>query len=190
MYFYLTHVAFTHYVNGALDNGTGIAVVMGLAKYFSINKSKNVNLYFVNSSSEENYNNGLGELIEQLKLPKDNTYFINFDSVGSDYLIAAYSESDSIGLTKRFDVQEYTKLMKFVRGHSKYKDKVWTSHCPFASDMNEAVNKKHKVIVSFFGLSKAGSPPQYHQHSDVIENVNQESMKMVEALVRDYIETL
>lgn len=190
MLFYLIHVAFTPFVNGALDNASGVSIVMAMARYFSQNKPKNINLYFVNSSSEENYFNGLHLVLSKLDLPREDTYIVNFDTVASDYLVAGYSESDSIGFTKSYEKAAYSSFIRFVRSKQEYKNKVLESHCPFASDMTEARKLKYKIVTTLFSLSKNGPPEQYHQKSDTLKLINWETLDLVENLTRDYIEYL
>ncbi|MCD4784578.1 MAG: M28 family peptidase [Candidatus Eremiobacteraeota bacterium] len=70
---------------GAVDNGSGVAVLTCLLKHFSENPPDDVNLRFVATAAEEDGLIGAVKYIEKMEsvLDKGNTCFVNLDSVGA-----------------------------------------------------------------------------------------------------------
>lgn len=69
---------------GANDNGSGVAVMLELARRFKDNPLANTELRFLGDGSEETYMNGMAVYMEMHKkeLDKNNTYFLVPESCG------------------------------------------------------------------------------------------------------------
>ncbi|SHI94067.1 Peptidase family M28 [Dethiosulfatibacter aminovorans DSM 17477] len=90
------------YNPGALDNASGTATVMELARYFSsIDQEPDINLYFVLFNGEEENLYGSTYLARNSNFTSDNTTVINMDMVGSKEalpltLLSSYPHSEKL----------------------------------------------------------------------------------------------
>ena len=69
---------------GAIDNASGISIVMELLNFYSnpLNRLQNYNIWFVFTGAEESGTMGVRNFYEYIKnFDRNNTYIINFDSV-------------------------------------------------------------------------------------------------------------
>ena len=69
---------------GALDNASGVVVLTRLLEHFSSNPPENLNLRFVATGAEEDGLIGMVKYLDEMKekLSRDNTVFINLDTIG------------------------------------------------------------------------------------------------------------
>jgi acetylornithine deacetylase/succinyl-diaminopimelate desuccinylase-like protein len=71
---------------GAVDNATGVGVILELARVLKTEESLPIGLTFIATGAEEMGLIGATKFIQRYgdKFSKDNTWFVNFDSVGID----------------------------------------------------------------------------------------------------------
>jgi hypothetical protein len=80
-------------VPGANDNGTGVVALLALARALSDDPPQNVRMVFL-STSEEATCDGIAAWAEHNfpQLPRENTFFLGLDSVGSPHLAVLRGE--------------------------------------------------------------------------------------------------
>ena len=75
---------------GAIDNASGISIVMELLNYYSNpkNRLKNINLWFVFTGAEESGTMGVRNFYKNIKdFDRERTYTINFDSIAKKVIL-------------------------------------------------------------------------------------------------------
>ncbi len=75
---------------GAIDNASGISIVMELLNYYSNpnNRLKNINLWFVFTGAEESGTMGVRNFYKNIKdFDRERTFTINFDSIAKKVIL-------------------------------------------------------------------------------------------------------
>lgn len=160
------------YVPGALDNGVAAAMVVDLASYFKSNPLKNTDLIFLNTGCEEDAIKGIAHFVKNTKLEKENTYFLNLESIGASEPIICYAESDLwTGWPLNYDKDSYEFAKNIIKGDIRFKQ-INEGYIPAPSDMVVVVKNGYKVITMIASVSEEGFPEQYHQMFDIEENID------------------
>ncbi len=178
-------VAFSPYVPGAFDNGSGASVAMSLASYFSGKKLKNTDLYILNSGSEETIYKGVAEFAKKLNLDKKSTYFINLDGVGADKPYLIRGEAFLRGGVLYYDKELYAaarSLLK-LKKYSLFEESI----LPMATDARTLVEKKYRVVCTLCSTYNDGNVKQYHQMDDTIEKINFKTLVLCRDFAADLI---
>ena len=91
-------------VPGANDNGSAVVALLDLARRFTEDPPEGVRVILLSVGSEESFSEGMKAFGERHfpDLPKDSTFFINLESVGSPHLTVLRGE----GFLKMFDYPE------------------------------------------------------------------------------------
>lgn len=161
---------------GALDNATGVAMVLELAKYFrkKVRRPK-YNIAFVLFSGEEAGLKGSSFYVENPLLPLDKTMMVfNFDMVGTG--------NKGVGL---FGMKEYSKEDKLIHALNKKKSyiKDLKSTRKFRSSDQYAFNKKGVKAIHVY---THGDEKYYHTPKDKPETVKYYEFSNLFKLIRDY----
>ncbi|MFX1572196.1 MAG: M28 family peptidase [Promethearchaeota archaeon] len=75
---------------GAIDNASGISIVMELLNFYSSSKNrlKNINLWFVFTGAEESGTMGIRNFYKKIKhFDRNRTFIINFDSIARKVIL-------------------------------------------------------------------------------------------------------
>lgn len=91
-------------VPGANDNGSAVVALLDLARRFTEDPPEGVRVILLSVGSEESFSEGMKAFGERHfpDLPKDSTFFINLESIGSPHLTVLRGE----GFLKMFDYPE------------------------------------------------------------------------------------
>jgi len=182
---------FVKYVPGAYDNGVGTSMVLDLAEHFNkkTNKLKHTNLIFLNTGSEEGPTRGMEHFMKQYKFDKENTYFLNLESIGAEIVMVCHGESSlPTGYPIEFDKKAFNFVMNLIHSKEEYKGVVKEGFLPACSDMLEVHKQKGKVITQITSIAPNGMPSQYHQMFDTIDLIKWDKVKEARALAIDIIE--
>jgi len=81
-------------VPGANDNGAACVVLLALAKRFAEEPPEGVRVILLSTGSEESFSEGMKAWGERHfpQLPKDNTFFLCLEALGSDHLLVLRGE--------------------------------------------------------------------------------------------------
>lgn len=174
--------AFSPFVPGAFDNGSGVATVLSLAEHLKDHKLKNTRLIFMNEGSEEGGINGFDEFAEAVELNPDNTIIINLDSVGADKLYIADGECDSsFGIAVYYEKRLFRRARGITRKH-KYQI-IDSELLQLATDAMPLCKMGYHVATTLTAVNENGYYDDYHQMTDTIDKVNPKTME----LCRDYL---
>ncbi|MHA1377592.1 MAG: M28 family metallopeptidase [Candidatus Helarchaeota archaeon] len=157
---------------GALDNAASVATVLELARIFKEKSLKNYDLIFLIPGSEELNLGGAIAFIDRHKTEFDrkNTYFINFDGVGSKKAIRLIT---SYGVPKKNASKKLNTL--FLNTAEKLKIKINNIWLPFGawSDYMIAVNRGFEAC----WLGSDGIIQYVHTPKDSFEKVSKKGIK-------------
>lgn len=165
-----------HRYPGALDNATGVAMVLELAKYFRKNiKRPKYNLVFILFSGEEVGLKGSSFYVNNPLFPLDKTMMMfNFDMVGSGNKGVSF-----------FGLSEYpneSNLLRSINNRKSYIKNLKISKIIASSDQY-SFNKKGVKAVHVY---THGEEMYYHSPKDRPETVKYHSFVELFKLVRDY----
>lgn len=90
---FMAHIGAGEVVPGANDNGTGCIAQLALARALSERPPENTRILFL-STSEEALCEGMGLFMERhaAELPRDRTFFLCLDTIGSPHLLVLRGE--------------------------------------------------------------------------------------------------
>lgn len=164
------------YNPGALDNASGTASVMEVARILAHSKTKpKKSILFIAFNGEEEGIYGSDYYVRNPIYPLDNTTVINLDMVGSKGVIplevASANDKDSV---LQNDLSKYCDIL----GIDYYKSvSQGSDHAPFGNRGVDAV-----LLIHYDKLSG------YHSPSDTIESVDADRIKEVIKLVLYYLD--
>ena len=171
---------------GANDNGSGVLVLMELARRFSEKNPGNLLLTLLSTGAEEVGLTGIKNYIKQHpELNKENTLFINFECLGGGILHWATGEyyfrkinypQKGIEVIQKMEQDEIIPELPKV---------------PLISptDASPLANKGFNVV-TLIGLNQGVVPSNYHRIDDTFDKLDQslliKSADIVEELIRNY----
>ncbi|HEX8083562.1 MAG TPA: M28 family peptidase [Solirubrobacteraceae bacterium] len=172
-------------VPGANDNLSAVAAMLEVARALSEEPVEGARVLLVATGSEESFEEGMAGFVRTHahELPKDDTWFVVLDTVGSPHLILL--EGEGMLLTRPYDEELKDAIaaaadeigVPIIREH-------WLS---FGSDSLVALRKGYKTatIASFDDFKL---PTNYHQMTDVADNLEWDTVEaaanVTEAAVR------
>ncbi len=164
------------YYPGANDNGSGVAVLLALARYYAENPPP-VTLIFCFFTGEEQGLYGSRKYVRRPVRPlKQNMMMLNLDMIGSGHdgwgAVAAKDYPNEAAIFQTIaEKQEFGKIK--LRDNAKNSD-----HFPFTLARNKAI----------FFYSSGGKQP-YHHPDDILGTMDLDVLEKIMVMVKGYIET-
>ena len=182
----MVDMIFSKKSQGANDNGSGVLVLMELARRFSDIKSNDFSVTLLSTGAEEVGLSGIRRYIKQnQEIDKENTLFINLEclgggelhwSTGEHYFRKVDYPSKGIDIIKKMEQDNVISELPKIPLISP------TDASPLA---NNGFN-----VVTLIGLNQGVVPSNYHRINDTFENLDQtlliKSVDIIEAIVRNY----
>jgi hypothetical protein len=160
---------FGQYVQGAADNASGVAAMLGVAEKLVKQPPKNLEVWFLATGCEEVNLTGMAAFMRahQYELSQPTTYFINFDNMGKGSLRYITGE----GMLRVY--QSAPKLVCIAEdlAERSYPDVRPYVYRRATLDALVASSRDYKTI-SLMGLDAGDSMPHWHWPTDIIENVD------------------
>ena len=152
-------------IPGAHDNLSGVAVVLELAHYFSAQRLKNIELWFISFSCEENMR-GSKRFVKKHYKELINSKTINFDMVGKGEICIISKEpyftaKHSFELAKEFQNSNTHLPIKVVH---------------FGGSDAANFSKKGLEAISIMGLTREGYPDTWHVMEDKPEIIEPDKL--------------
>ena len=165
------------YYPGANDNASGIAMLLDLARYYSLPENQpDYSIAFLAFSGEELGLLGSFYYVEHPAFPLENIkMMLNLDMVGTGETGFAFV------CGKAFE-DEYKKF-ETLNNENNYAPKMRQGEASANSDHYPFYAKGCKTFF-IFGMGKSG---RYHHPSDTLENLSLGGYKNLFRLIRDYI---
>ena len=176
-------------VPGANDNLTGVAVLVGLEERLRERPPKGLRVILLSAGAEETLQEGIRGYAERHfpDLPRETTYFLNVDSVGSPELTLLEGEGP-------FRMREYTESFKDVVARAAERAGV-----PLRRGMRARTSTDGVVplragypTATLVSINEFKSIDNYHWPTDVPDNVNlrtvEQALTLAEAVVGELSE--
>jgi hypothetical protein len=172
-------------VPAANDNGTAVVGLVELARRFRSDPPADTRLILLSTGSEESLSEGMRAFGQRHfpDLPRDRTFFINMDTIGSPYHCVIRGEgflkmfeypAEALALADRTAREEGLALFPNLRIRN-------------GTDGLEALAAGYPVV-SICSCTEHKQPANYHWPNDLTENVDfvtvVEALDLAEAMVR------
>ncbi len=172
---------------GALDNASGLAVLMELARYFAVNPPEKVNLRFIATGAEED---GLVGMVKNLesgdnKYIKGKTAFVNLDCVGGTGVIKII---DSYGIPPVFTSRKLSGRLKTIARELDIRAKSVYSPAGAGYDSIPAAYRGFESV-TLACCRLFGELSRIHSDEDVVDIINASSMEKTFSLCKHLVET-
>ena len=161
---------FGQYVQGAADNASGVAAMLGVAEKLAENPPETMEAWFLATGCEEVNLVGMSSFLQthEYELGLGKTYFINFDNLGSGSLRYITGE----GMLKVYPSSpELICIAEKLATESQFADVRPHVYRLASLDALVASSRGYKVL-SLMGLGPADEIPHWHWPTDTIENVD------------------
>lgn len=182
----LINMIFSKKSQGANDNGSGVLVLMELARRFSQSKSKNIPITLLSTGAEEVGLTGIKNFIKQHpELDKENILFINLECLGGGELHWATGEH----YFRKVDYpQQGTDIIRKM-GEQNIIPKLPKATLISPTDSSPLANSGFNVV-TLIGLNNEIVPSNYHQIIDTFDRLEisslQKSVDIIEAIIKSY----
>lgn len=170
---------------GANDNGTGVVVLLALARSLLSEPPKGARVILLSTGSEESFSEGMKAFGERHfpELPRESTFFCSIDSVGSPHLLALRGE----GFLR---MNEYPpRALALVDGLAEELG-IWlypNLRLRNGTDGLEPLAAGYETV-SICGCTDLKQPANYHWPNDLAENVDfgavADAVRLCEAAIR------
>lgn len=163
------------YVNGANDNASGVAAMLALADRFSKDPPEGIDLWFVATGCEEVGLTGQRHFLlnHGHELPPERTYFLNLDNIGSGRLRYCTGE----GMIKFFPYSPtLLHLARQTARSAPYQDVTPYAYKRAYFDALVPTARGYEAL-TLIALDEEDQIPNWHWHTDTIENVDMDAVK-------------
>ena len=157
-------------VEGASDNASGVAVMLDLAARIKDLSIPEVEFWFVATGSEEVGAVGMSAFLKKYKseLPKNSTYFINFDNIGNGNL--HYFTCEGMIFPVRFSKDLIQLAAKTAQLKNFKKVTPSTYKLAYTDAIVPASRGYHTIL--FLATDDRGMIPNWHWPTDTITNID------------------
>ncbi|MFZ5816318.1 MAG: M28 family metallopeptidase [Bacillota bacterium] len=183
---FLLGCAFTGgYINGANDNGTGAALVLGLAEHFAAHPVPGVRLHFLLPGAEEVGTRGMKQFLRRYSYDRRSTWFINLDNLGGGRL--HYLRGEGMTIYHRYG----PRLLRLAAAMAAEREGIVRVRenllLPTDGMIPAALGYE---AISFLAFLEDGSLPNYHWYTDTLERVDRDLLAYAEQFLIEYIQRL
>jgi len=181
----MADIALRDVVPGANDNGTAVVGLIELARRFTENPPADTRVVLLSSGSEESFSEGMRAFGKRHfgKLPRDSTFFINMDTIGSPHLCVLRGE----GFLRMYEYPEQALRLADRTAAEEGIDLYPNLRIRNGTDGLEAIAAGYPVV-SICSCTEHKQPANYHWPNDTSENVDfdtvVEAIDLAEAMVR------
>ena len=172
-------------VPGANDNGTAVIALLDLARRFIADPPEGLRIILLSAGAEESFSEGMKAFGERHfpGLPKDRTFFINLDTVGSPHLTVLRGE----GFLEMFEYDPAALELADRTSEELGIELVPNLRIRNGTDGLEPLAAGYPTV-SICSCTEHKQPANYHWPNDLAENVDfgtvVEATDLVEGMVR------
>ena len=172
-------------VDGAIDNLSGVAIAVEMAKVFGgENRLNNTRLKLISFGSEET---GLMGSLEYVKdhvaeLKQENAAVINVDTIRNKELLSIVT-AEVLPMIKYPREMVEKMEVAFEKANTKYK-KV---RLPIGATDGASFSNQNIPAVSIVGLTVDKFDPNYHTRRDCLENLEPEGIEALRQVIIEFI---
>ncbi len=172
------------YSNGASDNATGVAAAVATFRQIQDHQLENVSVEVLLTGAEEVGMIGAKAFYEKYKNDFQNTYVINFDTLGNGTL-RLITETGSLTSIKYDNV--LSKIGQEIIAENQNLKHVTTGAWHTADFDSVWFNRGGVPTVTLAALDENGRMPNIHRETDVLANVDFQPMHDAVVLAREMI---
>lgn len=170
------------YINGANDNGTGAALLLGLADRFAAEPLAETELWFLLTGAEEVGTRGMKHFMRTAALDPANTVFINLDNLGGGKLHYLLGEGMVAFRPYGTDMTALARQLS-----AEYGGRVQPKKNLLLPTDGMVPAKAGYQAISFLAFQEDGSLPNYHWYTDTIDKIDRDLLSFTERFVQEYI---
>ncbi len=163
---------FGKYTPGANDNASGVSVLLETAREVKNSPPDFIETCFLTTGCEEAGTVGMIRFLEEYKLDKKKTFFINMDNIGSGDLKYIMQE----GVLKRYASND--KLVKKASLSAREKPEIKVSGASYhllTTDATAALARDYNAM-TILAMNKEGQLPNWHWHTDTVERIEKDNL--------------
>ena len=167
---------------GSTDNATSVGAVLELSKYYRNNPIQHINFTFLITGSEELNLGGAVDFIakHENKYGKENTFFINFDFIGSTgpiFIITAH------GIPKKINNSRLVEY--YIKAGKKFELEIQCKYIPTGSWGDHEPIIKQGFEALFIG--SRGCEKKVHTKYDNMDLVSREGLRNILKITVEFI---
>jgi Peptidase family M28 len=169
--FLLIDIALSETVPGAYDNASGVAAVLSAAENLAADPPENLDVWVVLTGSEESFCEGSRAFVcaRRKQLDRDNSYFLNVDSVSSGQVSYEISEGAVISIPHD---RQLVELAKALAAAGAADGDARPIRHPLLDDALPPRIRHLRSITLRTTDADGNLAPWYHTHEDVPERVD------------------
>ncbi|MFS8665395.1 MAG: M28 family peptidase [Limnochordales bacterium] len=171
-------------VQGANDNGSGVAVALALARRWGREPIPGLNPLFLFTGCEEAGTRGMRHFLAAADLPA-GTVFLNLDNVGGGRL--RYLQGEGMLVYRRYD-PELVALARRVA--ARVSDAIAPLENLLLPTDALPVAVAGFPVLTLLAAGDDGGIPHYHWHTDVLENAERAVVELTEAFAWALLQAL
>lgn len=171
-------------VDGAIDNLSGVALAVELAKVFSVDKLDNTRIKVVSFGSEEPALRGAEAYAKAHKeeLLKENAVLINFDSIKEKSQLTILDKE--LNTFVQYPVELVQKMESaFQQSGVNYKKKT----LPVGATDGSAFSIQGLPALTVIGMDSEKYDPSYHTRLDNLEHLNPDGLEAMKKVMIQFI---
>lgn len=175
-----------HVVDGALDNLTGVAMAVEMAKVFSIEPLQNTRLRLISFGSEEPALRGAFEYARQYKdrLKEENAILVNFDTIKSkEHLTLVTGEINTLVKFPHDLIHEMEQAFQTMNVSMKKKA------IPIGASDGSAFAIEGLPAITIIGMDSENYDPCYHTRLDNLNNLEPEGLAEMKKVLIHFIKS-
>ena len=160
-------------VPGANDNGTAVIALLELARAFLADPPDGLKVVLLSTGSEESFSEGMKAFGERHfeSLPRESTFFINLDTVGSPHLTVLRGE----GFLKMYEYPDAALALADDTAAELRIELLPNLRIRNGTDGLEALAAGYPTV-SICSCTEHKQPANYHWPNDLAENVDFETV--------------
>jgi Peptidase family M28 len=169
--FLLIDIALSETVPGAYDNASGVAAVLSAAENLAADPPENLDVWVVLTGSEESFCEGSRAFVRarRKQLDRDNSYFLNVDSVSSGQVSYEISEGAVISIPHD---RQLVELAEALAAAGAADGDARPIRHPLLDDALPPRIRHLRSITLRTTDADGNLAPWYHTHEDVPERVD------------------
>jgi len=170
-------------VMGANDNLSAVAAIIEVGKYFSKNKPENTEIWLVSFAGEEHMR-GSKRFVSKYKqeLMERDAMMFNLECLSADYFLLATAEPF-------FFAKHSIKVVDLVKkAADDLEISIRVGPLKFAGSDSANFSRKGLKATTLFGLSKKGTPTDWHTINDIPERLSGEKIAKATEIALHFVE--
>lgn len=161
------------YVEGANDNASGVAVLLGLAAYFKANPLAHTEVTLLFTGCAEAGATGIHQYLAHEAPPRDETTFINLEMVGAGSL--GYARLEGASLLSSYRPSPQVTVLAAAIARDTPELRASGVDLPLVDELAPVLAQGYEAI-TIAGYDDHGEPTHWHRTSDRIAGIEADTL--------------